>query len=43
MALFVSQGGLLMTIFHLVRLKARARDLDAADEKDMASILAAGT
>lgn len=27
----------------LVRLKARARQLDAADEKDMAAILKAGS
>ena len=33
---------MLMTFFFIVRLKARARQLDAANEKDTAAIMKAG-
>lgn len=34
---------LIIPLLTIVRLKARARQLDAADEKDMAAILKAGS
>lgn len=42
--MIVREGDILITaLLCIVRLKARARQLDAADEKDMAAILKAGS